>query len=143
MTTFQRPRPSVATDRLPGANLLDRPILNKGTAFTPDERSQLGLHGLLPPQVESLDQQVVASGARRVTDGMMLAAARALGEHSPALMDPSGSLLPALRDIRSVARALAIAVGLEAQRAGVAPRTSPEKIRDQVAATQWTPEYRR
>src|SRR5262249_35159041 len=59
MTTLQRPRPSVATDGLRGANLLNRPILNKGTAFTPDERSQLGLHGLLPPQVESLDQQVV------------------------------------------------------------------------------------
>ena len=34
------------------------------------------------------------------------------------------------------------AVGLEAQRAGVAPKTSPEKQRDLVAASQWTPEYR-
>src|SRR6516164_1986539 len=59
MTTLQRPRPSVAADRLGGANLLNRPILNKGTAFTEDERDELGLHGLLPPQVESLDQQVV------------------------------------------------------------------------------------
>ena len=85
---------------------------------------------------------VVASGARRVTDGMMLAAARALGEHSPARTDPSGSLLPALRDVRGVARAIAEAVGLEAQRAGVAPKTSPEELRDRVAAAQWTPEYR-
>jgi len=30
--------------------------LNKGTAFTEDERSTLGLHGRLPPQVESLDE---------------------------------------------------------------------------------------
>src|ERR1700746_3996184 len=59
MTTLVRPSPSVATTRLRGASLLNRPILNKGTAFPPDERSQLGLHGLLPPQVESLDQQVV------------------------------------------------------------------------------------
>src|SRR5262249_23887294 len=81
---------------------------------------------------------VVASGARRVTDGMMLSAARALGEHSPARTDPSGSLLPALRDRPAVARA----VGLEAQRAGVAPKTSPEELRDRVAATQWVPEYR-
>jgi len=85
---------------------------------------------------------VVASGARRVTDGMMLAAARTLGEHSPARTDPSGSLLPALRDVRGVARAIATAVGLEAQRAGVAPKTSPEKLRDTVATAQWTPEYR-
>ena len=45
---------------------------------------------------------VVASKARRVTDGMILAAARALGEQSPARKDPSGSLLPALRDVRTV-----------------------------------------
>jgi malate dehydrogenase (oxaloacetate-decarboxylating) len=84
---------------------------------------------------------VVASGARRVTDGMLLAAARALGEHSPARTDPSGSLLPALRDIRTVARAIATAVGLEAQRAGLAPATSHEELRDRVVANQWTPEY--
>ena len=72
---------------------------------------------------------VVASGAWRVTDGMMLAAARAVGEHSPALTDPFDSLLPALRDARSVARAIATAVGLEAPRAGVAPATAPVSCR--------------
>ena len=91
---------------------------------------------------------VISSGARRVTDGMMLAAARALGEHSPARTDPTGSLLPALRDVRVVAGEIAMAVGLEAQRAGDAPRTSPDAPRtspkdlhDRVAATQWAPEY--
>ena len=59
MTTLQRPRPSAPPDDFRGANLLGRPILNKGTAFTEDERSRLGLHGLLPPQVETLDEQVV------------------------------------------------------------------------------------
>ena len=44
---------------------------------------------------------VVASGARRVTEAMMLAAARALGANSPALKDPAASLLPALLDISS------------------------------------------
>jgi hypothetical protein len=42
-----------------GTDLLNDPILNKGTAFTDEERSNLGLHGLLPPQVESLEEQVV------------------------------------------------------------------------------------
>jgi malic enzyme len=42
-----------------------------------------------------------------------------------------------------VARAIATAVGLEAQQAGVAPKTSPEELRDRVAASQWTPEYAR
>ena len=39
------------------ARLLQSPLQNKGTAFTADERDRLGLHGLLPPQVETLDQQ--------------------------------------------------------------------------------------
>ena len=40
-------------------DLLDTPLLNKGTAFTNDERTQFGLHGLLPPHVETLEEQVV------------------------------------------------------------------------------------
>ena len=84
---------------------------------------------------------VVASGARRVTDPMILAAARALAENSPALHDASASLLPALTDLRKVAVEIATAVGLEAQKAGVAPKTTEEKLREQVKATQWTPAY--
>jgi len=42
-----------------GTDLLNLPILNKGTAFTEAERKQLGLEGLLPPHVETLDEQVV------------------------------------------------------------------------------------
>src|SRR5499427_2444770 len=57
MATLQRPRSSVAADRLGGANLLNRPLLNKGTAFDDKERAALGLQGLLPPHVETLDQQ--------------------------------------------------------------------------------------
>jgi malate dehydrogenase (oxaloacetate-decarboxylating) len=38
--------------------LLNRQGLNQGTAFTEDERSTRGWHGLLPPHVESLDAQV-------------------------------------------------------------------------------------
>ena len=38
--------------------LLNNPRLNKGTAFTQAERDQFGLHGLLPPRVSTLEQQV-------------------------------------------------------------------------------------
>ena len=84
---------------------------------------------------------VVAARARRVTDGMILAAGRTLGEQSPALRDASASLLPGLANLRAVAAAIAVAVGLEAQRAGVAPKTTEEELRERVKATQWTPGY--
>src|SRR6201997_1444794 len=41
-----------------GAALLNDPIRNKGTAFTLDERRELGLEGLLPRSVDSLDRQL-------------------------------------------------------------------------------------
>jgi malate dehydrogenase (oxaloacetate-decarboxylating) len=89
----------------------------------------------------ALGLAVVASGARRVTDTMILAAARALAEKSPALIDPSASLLPALLDLRDVAAHIATAVGLEAQRAGVAPKTTEAELRQRVSSTQWAPVY--
>jgi malate dehydrogenase (oxaloacetate-decarboxylating) len=84
---------------------------------------------------------VVASGARRVTDAMMRAAARELAANSPALKDTSASLLPPLTDIRRVAAQIAIVVGMEAQKEGLAPKIPEEKLREQVIAAQWTPAY--
>jgi len=41
-----------------GKDLLHNPLENRGTAFTADERDNLGLRGLLPPGEETLVQQV-------------------------------------------------------------------------------------
>lgn len=41
-----------------GQALLDTPLLNKGTAFTYDERSAFDLHGRLPAAVHTLEEQV-------------------------------------------------------------------------------------
>ena len=43
---------------LSGYGLINSPRLNKGTAFTDHERDVFGLHGLLPPHVGSLDEQI-------------------------------------------------------------------------------------
>src|ERR1700740_1196706 len=42
-----------------GMDLLDTPTLNKGTAFTEERRTEFGLRGLLPPYVETLDEQAI------------------------------------------------------------------------------------
>jgi malate dehydrogenase (oxaloacetate-decarboxylating) len=46
-----------------GSALLRSPLLNKGTAFTEEERASLGLHGLVPPAVETLEEQVARAYA--------------------------------------------------------------------------------
>ena len=54
-----------------GRELLNDPILNRGTAFSPVERKQLGLRGLLPVAVETLQQQfdrVIRNCAAKPTD---------------------------------------------------------------------------
>ena len=84
---------------------------------------------------------LLASKARRVSDRMMMAAAKALGDQSPALKDPAASLLPNVRTIRDVAREVAYAVATQANDEGLAPEFSQEKGRQTVAENQWTPEY--
>src|SRR6202162_2043640 len=49
--------PSTDTDHPQGMALLRDPLLNKGTAFTEQEREALGLRGLLPAHVLSLEEQ--------------------------------------------------------------------------------------
>jgi malate dehydrogenase (oxaloacetate-decarboxylating) len=84
---------------------------------------------------------LMASKARRVTDQMMLAAAKALGEHSPALRDPSASLLPNVGTIRAVALEVAYGLARKAQEEGLAAERKPEALRQTLVESQWNPEY--
>jgi len=63
--------PYLATD-LPGLVLTRLPLLNKSTAFTPEERKELGLEGLFPPHISSLEEQVQRTYAnfRRFTTNL-------------------------------------------------------------------------
>jgi malic enzyme len=42
-----------------GRDLIAQPLLNKGTAFSAKERDSFGLHGLLPPHVNTIEEQIV------------------------------------------------------------------------------------
>jgi malate dehydrogenase (oxaloacetate-decarboxylating) len=49
---------SVRQVSLSGFDLINSPRLNKGTAFSDQERDAFDLHGLLPPHVGTLDEQI-------------------------------------------------------------------------------------
>jgi malate dehydrogenase (oxaloacetate-decarboxylating)(NADP+) len=61
--TTQKKSKSIRALPAKGVDWLHNPVFNKGTAFTEAERDALGLRGLLPPHVQTMDQQ-----ARRVMD---------------------------------------------------------------------------
>jgi malate dehydrogenase (oxaloacetate-decarboxylating) len=86
---------------------------------------------------------VLASGARRVTDEMFMAAAQALADCSPARIDLHAPLLPPLEDARRVSRRIALAVGTKAQQQDLAAPTTAAELECRVAARCWEPRYPR
>src|SRR5215204_5490571 len=54
----QTPAGAVARVRIRGRSVLASPLLNRGTAFTPEEREALGLTGLLPSGVSTMEAQL-------------------------------------------------------------------------------------
>ncbi len=85
---------------------------------------------------------VIAAKATRVTDGMMMAASRALAEASPMVQKGEGALLPPLAEIREVSKLIAQAVFKQAVADGVAMPVPEELIEARIQANFWTPEYR-
>jgi malate dehydrogenase (oxaloacetate-decarboxylating) len=85
---------------------------------------------------------LIASKARRVTDGMFMAAARALAELSPCRGDKGEPLLPPVDQLRRVALAIALAVARQAQADGVAEPCSEDEMAERIRARVWAPNYR-
>lgn len=86
---------------------------------------------------------VLASKASRVTDGMLMAASRALADCSLLAKNGEGALLPAVDDIQEVSRYIALKVAKMAQLESVAVLTSDEALLHALNDNFWNPEYRR
>ena len=84
---------------------------------------------------------VIAAGARRVTDAMFSAAAQVLSDFAPSATDPNGALYPVLEDVRDISRKVALAVGIEAQKSGLAPLTDLATLKQNLTAKMWGLNY--
>ena len=85
---------------------------------------------------------VIAAGATRVTDSMLIASSNALADCSPLLQDPNADLLPDLNEIQQVSKFIAFRVAKAAMDAGVAAVMSDGALREAIEANFWKPEYR-
>jgi malate dehydrogenase (oxaloacetate-decarboxylating) len=83
----------------------------------------------------------IAVKAKRVSDGMFLAAARTIAELSPAKHDPCANLLPPLTEIAKVSFQVATAVGKAAITEGLAQPLADSALAAVVSAKMWEPVY--
>jgi malate dehydrogenase (oxaloacetate-decarboxylating)(NADP+) len=85
---------------------------------------------------------VTVTGARRVTDAMLLAAADALARQAEEGLLRDGALLPPLARIREVSLAIAVAVSRVAIEAGLNGRELPSDLESYLHARMYQPTYR-
>ena len=84
---------------------------------------------------------ILVSRSKRVTDGMIMAAAKALAALSPARTDKSAPLLPPIAEARKTSLAVAEAVGTQAVADGVAEAVDEASLGDALRAYVWEPVY--
>ncbi len=83
----------------------------------------------------------LAVGASRVSDGMFMAAAKALASASPSRDNPKHNLLPPVSALREVAAKVALAVAMQAHKEGCASGVAVDEIQQRIRAKIWTPRY--
>lgn len=85
---------------------------------------------------------VIACGATRVTDNMLMASSNALAACSPKLDNPLADLLPDLDQLQVISKQIALQVALAAIADGVALQMSTEDLEQTIERNFWSPEYR-
>jgi malate dehydrogenase (oxaloacetate-decarboxylating)(NADP+) len=122
-----------------------RAVFSSGSPSGPVE---LKGRRLVPSQANNayifpgLSLGVVAAGARRVTDAMLLAAAGALAAQAEEDLLREGTLFPPLRQIRAVTVRIAAAVARVAVAEGVAIHDLPQDLEAYLDRCMYQPVYR-
>ncbi len=83
----------------------------------------------------------IVARAREVTDRMFLVAATTLAGMVSSERLAQGAMYPPMSDLRSISRAIAVAVAREARECGVGQMRSDERIQQMVEASMWQPVY--
>src|SRR5580700_2571641 len=121
-----------------------RAVIGTGSPFPPIERNG---HPFRVDQTNNayvypgIGLGAIAAKARRISDGMFLAAARTIAEMSPAKHDPQANLLPPLVRSRELSFHVAMAVAKQALADGLAAIVSDEALSAAVKAKMWEPVY--
>src|SRR6202012_5788176 len=110
------------------------PITRDGSRFKVDQTN----NSYIFPGV-GLAALAVASS--RISDGMFMAAAKALASSSPAKDNPKHNLLPPVSALREAAVTVALAVALQAHKEGLAGDVPTDQIEQRVRGKMWTPRY--
>jgi malate dehydrogenase (oxaloacetate-decarboxylating) len=110
------------------------PIVRDGARFKVDQTNNSYIF-------PGMGLGALAVGASRVSDGMFMAAARALANSSPARDNPKHNLLPPVGGLREVALTVALAVALQAQKDGLANEVRMDQIDQRIRSKVWVPEY--
>jgi malate dehydrogenase (oxaloacetate-decarboxylating) len=122
----------------------DRAVVGTGSPFPPIVR---GSHPFRIDQVNNayvfpgVGLGAIAIKARHISEGMFLAAARAIADLSPAKRDPHANLLPPLAESRAISCQVAISVAEQATREGLAGRKAKDDLATAVKWMMWEPIY--
>jgi malate dehydrogenase (oxaloacetate-decarboxylating) len=144
---FPLSNPTSKSEAIP-ADLLrwtdGRALVGSGSPFPPVEVngklvriSQINNSYIFP----GLALGILASKARRVTDNMIMAAAKTLASLSPARNDKNEALLPPIGDSRKVGLIVGEAVAHQAVADGVADPADGESMRERIDAYVWEAVY--
>jgi malate dehydrogenase (oxaloacetate-decarboxylating) len=121
-----------------------RALIGTGSPFPPVQMNGRSVHFAQTNNsyiFPGLALGILASKAKRVSDAMIMASAKALAAQSPTQKDKTADLLPSLSDSRKVSLLVAEAVGKQAISQGIAGMTDEKAFEQELRAYIWEPIY--